>query len=141
MVIRLVKEMPITLRMDRDSSSLRIVSKILEINRVVLVRMDNSSNREVNKEICLLCLELETKWDSKVSRVKVLILEEMVDNKVNKTVVVHQVKDRINLEIRPEVISQVEMEVHRVSKTVDLRVLEVIILMAIMMERKLLKML
>ena len=38
-------------------------------------------------------------------------------------------------------LSKEEMEVHRVSKTVDLRVLEVIILMAIMMERKLLKML
>jgi len=141
-VIRLDKEMPITLKMDRDNSSLRVVSKILEINRTELVRMVNSSNsKEVNKDKCLICLELETKWDSKVSQVKVLILEEMVDNKVNKTVVVHQVKDRIKLEIRPEVISQVEMEVHRVSKTVDLRVLVVIILMAIMTERKLLKML
>ena len=141
-VIRLDKEMPITLRMDRDNSSLRVVSKILEINRMELVRMVNSSNsKAANKDKCLICLELETKWDSKVSQVKVLILEVMVDNKVNKTVVVHQVKDRIKLEIRPEVISQVEMEVHRVSKTVDLRVLEVIILMAIMMERKLLKML
>lgn len=122
-VIRLDKEMPITLRME-------------------LVRMVNSSNsKEVNKDKCLICLELETKWDSKVSQAKVLILEEMVDNKVNKTVVVHQVKDRIKLEIRPEVISQVEMEVEWVSKTVDLRVLVVIILMVIMTERKLLKML
>ena len=80
MVIRLDKEMPITLRMDKDS---------------------------------------------KVNPVKVLILKEMVDNKVNKMVVVHQVKDRIKL----------EMEIHKA------RVLEVIILMAIMMERKLLKML
>jgi hypothetical protein len=141
-VIRLDKEMPITLRMDKDNSSLRVVSKILEINRTELVRMVNSSNsKEVNKDKYLICLELETKWDSRVSQVKVLILEVMVDNKVNKTVVVHQVKDRIKLEIRPEVISQVEMEVHRVSKTVDLRVLVVIILMVIMTERKLLKML
>ena len=142
MVIRLDKEMPITLRMDKDNSSLRVVSKILEINRMELVKMVNSSNsKEVNKDKCLICLELETKWDSKVSQVKVLILEEMVDNKVNKTVVVHQVKDRIKLEIRPEVISQEELEVRRVSKTVNLKVLEVIILMAIMTERKLLKML
>ena len=126
MVIRLDKEMPITLRMDRDNSSLRVVSKILEINRTELVRMVNSSNsKEVNKDKCLICLELETKWDSKVSRVKVLILEEMVDNKVNKTVMVHQAKDRIKL----------EMEIHKA------KVLEAIILMAIMMERKLLKML
>ena len=90
-VIRLDKEMPITLRMDKDNSSLRMVSKILEINRMELVRMINCSN---SKE-------------------------------VNKTVVVHQVKDRIKL----------EMEIHKA------RVLEVIILMAIMMERKLLKML
>jgi hypothetical protein len=125
-VIRLDKEMPITLRMDRDNSSLRVVSKILEINRTELVRMVNSSNsKEVNKDKCLICLELETKWDSKVSQVKVLILEVMVDNKVNKTVMVHQVKDRIKL----------EMEIHKV------KVLEVIILMAIMTERKLLKML
>jgi hypothetical protein len=128
--------------MDRDNSSLRVVSKILEINRTELVRMVNSSNsKEVNKDKYLICLELETKWDSRVSQVKVLILEVMVDNKVNKTVVVHQVKDRIKLEIRPEVISQVEMEVHRVSKTADLRVLVVIILTVIMTERKLLKML
>ena len=114
-VIRLDKEMLTTLRMDRDNSSLRVVSKILEINRTELVKMVNSSNsKEVNKDKCLICLELETKWDSRVS----------------------QVKDRIKLEI-----SQVEMEVHRVSKTVDLRVLVVIILMAIMTERKLLKML
>ena len=126
MVIRLVKEMPITLRMDKDNSSIRVVSKILEINRTELVRMVNSSNsKEVNKDKCLICLELETKWDSKVSQVKVLILEEMVDNKVNKTVVVHQAKDRIKL----------EMEIHKA------KVLEAIILMAIMMERKLLKML
>jgi len=126
MVIRLDKEMPITLRMDKDNSSLRVVSKILEINRTELVRMVNSSNsKEVNKDKCLICLELETKWDSKVSQVKVLILEEMVDNKVNKTVVVHQAKDRIKL----------EMEIHKA------KVLEAIILMAIMMERKLLKML
>ena len=126
MVIRLDKEMPITLRMDRDNSSLRVVNKILEINRTELVRMVNSSNSKgVNKDKCLICLELETKWDSKVSQVKVLILEEMVDNKVNKTVVVHQAKDRIKL----------EMEIHKA------KVLEAIILMAIMMERKLLKML
>jgi hypothetical protein len=88
--------------------------------------MVNSSNsKEVNKDKCLICLELETKWDSKVSQVKVLILEVMVDSKVNKAVVVHQVKDRINL----------EMEIHKA------KVLEVIILMAIMTERKLLKML
>ena len=125
-VIRLDKEMPITLRMDRDNSSLKVVSKILEINRTELVRMVNSSNsKEVNKDKCLICLELETKWDSKVSRVRVRILEVMVDNKVNKMVVVHQVKNRI----RPE------MEIHKV------KVLEVIILTAIMMERKLLKML
>ena len=140
-VIRLDKEMPITLRMDKDNSSLRVVSKILEINRTELVKMVNSSNsKAANKDICLICLELETKWGSRVSQVKVRILEVMVDNKVNKTVVVHQVKDRIKLEIRPEVISQVEMEVHRVSKTVDLRVLVVIILTVIMTERKLLKM-
>ena len=125
-VIRLDKEMPITLRMDKDNSSLRMVSKILEINRMELVRMINFSNsKEDNKDKCLICLELETRWDSKVNPVKVLILKEMVDNKVNKTVVVHQVKDRIKL----------EMEIHKT------RVLEVIILMAIMMERKLLKML
>jgi hypothetical protein len=140
-VIRLDKEMLTTLRMDKDSS-LRVVSKILEINRTELVKMVNSSNsKAANKDKCLICLELETKWDSRVSQVKVRILEVMVDNKVNKMVVVHQVKDRIKLEIRPEVISQVEMEVHRVSKTVDLRVLVVIILMVIMTERKLLKML
>ena len=141
-VIRLDKEMPITLRMDKDNSSLRVVSKILEINRTELVKMVNSSNsKAANKDKCLICLELETKWDSKVSQVKVLILEEMVDNKVNKTVVVHQVKERIKLEIRPEVISQEELEVRRVSKMVNLKVLEVIILIAIMTERKLLKML
>ena len=121
--------MPITLRMDRDkmdNRSLRVVSKILEINRTELVRVVNSSNSKVvNKDKCLICLELETKWDSKVSQVRVRILEVMVDNKVNKTVVVHQVKDRIKLEV----------EIHKA------KVLEVIILMAIMMERKLLKML
>ena len=125
-VIRLDKEMLTILRMDRDNRSLRVVSKILEINRTELVRMVNSSNsKAANKDKCLICLELETKWDSKVSQVKVLILEEMVDNKVNKTVVVHQAKDRIKL----------EMEIHKA------KVLEAIILMAIMMERKLLKML
>lgn len=125
-VIRLDKEMLTTLRMDRDNSSLRVVSKILEINRTELVRMVNSSNsKEVNKDKCLICLELETKWDSRISQVKVRILEVMVDNKVNKTAVVHQVKDRIKL----------EMEIHKA------KVLEVIILMAIMTERKLLKML
>ena len=111
MVIRLDKEMPITLRMDKDNNSLGMINC--------------SNSKEVNKDKCLICLELETKWDSKVNLVKVLILKEMVDNKVNKTVVVHQVKDRIKL----------EMEIHKA------RVLEVIILMAIMMERKLLKML
>ena len=125
-VIRLDKEMPITLRMDKDNSSLRVVSKILEINRTELVRMVNSSNsKEVNKDKCLICLELETKWDSRVSQVKVRILEVMVDNKVNKTVVVYRDKDRIKL----------EMEIHKAKE------LEAIILMAIMMERKLLKML
>jgi hypothetical protein len=101
--------MPITLRMDKDNSSLRVVSKILEINRTELVRMVNSSNsKAANKDKCLICLELETKWDSRVSQVKVRIMEVMVDNKVNKMV--------------------------------NLKVLEMIILMAIMTERKLLKM-
>ena len=141
-VIRLDKEMPITLRMDRDNSSLRVVSKILEINRTELVKMVNSSNSKVvNKDKRLICLELETKWDSRVSLVRVLILEVMMDNKANKMATVHQVKDKTKLEIRLEVISQEEMEVHRVSKTVDLKVLEMIILMAIMTERKLLKIL
>jgi hypothetical protein len=100
----------------------------------------SSNSKAVNKDKCLICLELETKWDSRVSLVRVLILEVMVDNKANKMATVHQVKDKTKLEIRLEVISQEEMEVHRVSKTVDLKVLEMIILMAIMTERKLLKM-
>ena len=85
-VIRPDKEMPITLRMDRNNSSLRVVSKTLEINRTELVKMVNSSSnsKAVNKDKCLICLELETKWDSRVSPVRVLILEVMVDNKVNK---------------------------------------------------------
>ena len=100
MVIRLVKEMPITLRMDKDrvdSNSLNRVSKILEINRT----------------------ELETKWDNKVSQVKVLILAVIVDSKASKMVVVHRASLR----------------------DLDLVTVKVIILMAIMTERRLLKVL
>jgi len=49
-VIRLDKEMLIILKMDRDNSNLRVVSKI---NRVELVRMVSSNSKVVNKEISL----------------------------------------------------------------------------------------
>ena len=126
-VIRLDKEMPITLRMDKDNSSLRVVSKILEINRVGLVRMVNSSNREVNKEICFLCLVVEVRWDSRVSPVV------MVVNKANKTE--QDSKVRV-LVIKVNPVLEVSLEMVKVkAKMVE------IILMAIMMERKLLRML
>jgi hypothetical protein len=125
--------MPITLRMDRDNSSLRVVSKILEINRVGLVRKVNSSNREVNKEICLLCLVVEVRWDSRVSPVKVLILEVMVVNKDNKTE--QDSKVRV-LVIKANLVLEISLGMVKVkAKVVE------IILMAIMTERKLLRML
>ena len=135
MVIRQVKEMPITLKMD---------SKTLEINRMELVRVVNSLRLPV----------VEVSRDSKVSLVKDLILAVIVDSKASKMVVVHSARDKtVKSEIRPEGINLEEMEVHKVSKmTMDLRHLHrvslrdlvmvwVIILMVIMTERKLLKML
>lgn len=151
MVIRLVKEMPITLRM--DSSSLNPVSKTLEINRMELVRMVNS-HRTDSKVNNLRLPVVGASRDSRVSLDKVLILAVIVDSKASKMVVVHRARDKmVRSEIRPEVINLEEMEVHKVSKmTMDLRHLHkvnlrdlvtvrVIILMAIMTERKLLKML
>ena len=120
MVIRLVKEMPITLRMD---------SKTLEINRMELVRMVNS-HRTDSKVNNLRLPVVEASRDSKVSLDKVLILAVIVGNKASKMVVVHRVS-KMAMDLR---------HLHRVSLK-DLVMVRVIILMVIMTERKLLKML
>jgi hypothetical protein len=106
-----------------------VVSKILEINRVGLVRTVNSSNREVSKEICLLCLVVETKWDNKANLVKEISLVVMVVNKVKVMELVNRVRDLV---VKANLVLEINLGMVKVSQ---------IILMVIMTERKLLRML
>ena len=131
--IKMVEHRVRTAKVIRDS---RIREVSLEVNKILAkIRMEDKPADRMDRSLRIIRtvirldkempITLRMDKDSKVNPVKVLILKEMVDNKVNKTVVVHQVKDRIKL----------EMEIHKA------KVLGVIMLMAIMMERKLLKML